>query len=77
LLLIYRLAVNIDLYGCDDDAEESEAAAWCWNVLAALGFVEKGEGKHGRFKPTRRLERLVKEKIEKISALPRSNCQVA
>ena len=47
LHLLYRLAVEIDLDYCDDDAEDREAAKSCWNVLAALGFVEKGEGKHG------------------------------
>jgi len=70
LEVIYRLAVEIDLGYCDDGAEDIEAANWCWNVLAALGFVEKREGKHGGFKPTPQLKRLVREKIKEISAQP-------
>jgi hypothetical protein len=50
--LIYSLAVGIDVYYCDDGAEDIEAANWCLNVLAALGLVQK------------RLNRLIKEKLQ-------------
>jgi hypothetical protein len=64
LKLIYKLAVGIDVDYCDDGAEDIgddgaediEAANWCCNVLAALGFVNK------------RLKRLVKEKIQEMDA---------
>jgi hypothetical protein len=57
---IYELAMGFDLDSCDDGdedideeiAEEIEAANWCWNVLAALGFVKK------------RLRRLFTEKLQ-------------
>jgi hypothetical protein len=54
--LIYRLAVGIDVHWCDDGAEDIEAANWCCNVLAALGFVKK------------RLNRLIKEKLQEMDA---------
>jgi hypothetical protein len=51
------------------------AANWCWNVLAALGLINKRDPKHWGFKPTPRLKRLfesvpvVKEQIEQIKRL--------
>jgi hypothetical protein len=77
---LYEFATGVDLDDCDyDDNEEEEeeryAVNWCWNVLAALGLIEKRDGKHWGFKPTPRLKRLfesvpvVKEHIEQIKRL--------
>jgi hypothetical protein len=65
LIFEFSTGINLVHYDYDSNIEDDErfAAAWCWNVLAALGLI-RGNGKRFEFKPTPRLKRLFESALE-------------